>query len=198
MYCRHRTFPSVTAAVSCNHRSNHRSNLVSHTDALAFSSDMAGRRCRLSGRVRRQPAPVSEYLPPGYGDGSPRPLLVFLHGIDEEADGSEASLASILRLGVPQLIAEGEWPSERPFIVLMPQEPVAKSQRCDFGPEIDRFLEFAVDRYEIDEARIYLTGISCGAIGIWDYLAETDDNTIAAAVPISDIPPGRWTRPAVL
>lgn len=136
----------------------------------------------------RSPLPYLEYLPSSYGDGTPRPLLVFLHGVDEEADGSEASLRSILSLGIPQLIADGSWPPERPFVVLMPQEPAAKSQRCDFGPEIDRFLEFAVDRYDIDAERIYLTGISCGAIGIWDYLAETDDNAVAAAVPISGHP----------
>jgi predicted peptidase len=86
------------------------------------------------------------------------------------------------------MIADGMWPSERPFVVLMPQEPVAKSQRCDFGPEIDRFPDFAVDRYKVDEARIYLTGISCGAIGIWDYLAATTNDTVAAAVPISGHP----------
>jgi dipeptidyl aminopeptidase/acylaminoacyl peptidase len=134
------------------------------------------------------PLPYLEYLPPGYGDGRPRPLLVFLHGVDEHADGSEASLGRILELGVPQMIADGTWPSERPFVVLMPQEPVAKSARCDFGPDVDRFLDFAVDRYEVDDARIYLTGISCGAIGIWDYLASTTDDTVAAAVPISGHP----------
>ena len=134
------------------------------------------------------PLPYLEDLPPGYGDGSPRPLLVFLHGVDEEADGSEASLSRILALGVPQMIADGTWPSERPFVVLIPQEPAAKSERCDFGPEIDRFLDFAVDRYEIDEARVYLTGISCGAIGVWDYLAEAEADKVAAAVPISGHP----------
>ena len=134
------------------------------------------------------PLPYLEYLPPGYGDGTPRPLLVFLHGVDEAADGSEASLGRILELGIPRMIAAGSWPSERPFVILMPQEPVAKSGRCDFGPEIGRFLDFAVDRYEIDKTRIYLTGISCGAIGIWDYLATTTADTVAAAVPISGHP----------
>jgi predicted esterase len=133
------------------------------------------------------PLPYLEYLPPGYGDGTPRPLLVYLHGVDEEADGSEASLQAILPLGVPQLIADGEWPSARPFVVLMPQEPAAKSGRCNFGPEIGDFLAFAVDRYKIDAARIYLTGISCGAIGVWDYLAGSDD-LVAATVPIAGHP----------
>jgi predicted esterase len=134
------------------------------------------------------PLPYLEYLPPGYGDGSSRPLLVFLHGVDEEADGTETSLRRILASGIPQLIAEASWPPERPFVVLMPQEPAAKSQRCDFGRELHQFLEFAVDRYDIDESRIYMTGLSCGAIGVWDYLAEVESTGIAAALPISGHP----------
>jgi len=134
------------------------------------------------------PLPYIEYLPPSYGDGSPSPLLVYLHGVDEHANGSETSLRSILTLGIPYLIGEGRWPSERPFVVLMPQEPAAKSNQCDFGPEIARFLDFAVDRYEIDETRMYLTGISCGAIGVWDYLAQNDVPVVAAVLPISGHP----------
>jgi predicted peptidase len=134
------------------------------------------------------PLPYLEYLPHGYGDGKPRPLLVFLHGVDEEANGGEASLRNILGLGIPQMIADGRWPSDRPFVVLMPQEPAAKSNECDFAPEIDRFLDFAVDRYEIDEARIYLTGISCGAIGVLDYLANSQERRVAATVPIASAP----------
>ena len=136
----------------------------------------------------KSPLPYLEYLPQGYGDGTPRPLLVFLHGVDEMANGTEASLRKILGLGIPQLIAAGAWPAERPFVVLMPQEPAARSDRCDFGPEIDQFLDFAVDRYEIDETRIYLTGISCGAIGVLDYLARSQERRVAATVPISSAP----------
>jgi len=132
--------------------------------------------------------PYLEYLPPGYGDGTPRPLLVFMHGVDESADGSEASLGNILGNGIPRTMADGEWPSEHPFVVLMPQEPAAKSSHCDFGIDIERFLEFAVDHYEIDESRIYLTGISCGAIGVLDYLASSQERRVAATVPIASAP----------
>ena len=34
-----------------------------------------------------------EYLPPGYGEGEPSPLLVFLHGFGESGDGSADSWA---------------------------------------------------------------------------------------------------------
>jgi len=72
--------------------------------------------------------------------------------------------------------------------VLMPQETTAASQTCRFGVDIGRFLDYAVDRYPIDESRIYLTGISCGAIGVLDTLARSPQGRIAAAVPIGSAP----------
>jgi predicted esterase len=134
------------------------------------------------------PLPYLEYLPAGYGEGAPRPLLVFLHGVDETANGTEQSLFKILGLGIPRLIADGEWPAQREFVVLMPQEPWAKPQRRDFGAEIGEFLDFAIERYSVDRKRVYLTGISCGAIGVWDYLASSTRASLAAAIPISGHP----------
>lgn len=134
------------------------------------------------------PLPYLEYLPPGYGDGTPRPLLVFLHGVGEAGGGSVDSLRTILRLGLPRLIANGGWPAERPFVVLMPQETRAASEHCLYGADIDRFLDFAAARYAIDESRIYLTGISCGAIGVLDTLAASQPGRVAAAVPIASAP----------
>jgi predicted peptidase len=134
------------------------------------------------------PLPYLEYLPPGYDDGTPQPLLVFLHGVGEAGTGSIDSLRTILKLGLPRLIADGRWPAERPFVVLMPQETAAQSQACRFGTDVDRFLDYAVDRYAIDESRIYLTGISCGATGVLDYLARSQEGRVAATVPIASAP----------
>jgi len=134
------------------------------------------------------PLPYLEYLPPGYGDGTARPLIVFLHGVGEAGNGSIDSLRTVLGLGLPRLIAEGAWPAERPFVVLMPQVTPAASESCRFGADVDRSLDDAVDRYAIDESRIYLTGISCGAIGVLDSLARAPERRVAAAVPIASAP----------
>src|SRR5215207_7530455 len=53
-----------------------------------------------------------EYLPPGYGDGTPRPLLVFLSGAGENGDGS-SQLYKVLNDGVPALIQSDRWPLDR-------------------------------------------------------------------------------------
>ena len=123
-----------------------------------------------------------EYLPPGYGDGAPWPLLLYHHGSDESGDGRERDLQRLNRTGIPRLIARDAWPQDRPFIVLMPQHEQAGGSFCTEGEEITDFLEFAQAHYDVAPERIYLTGVSCGAIGAWEYLAQHTDEVIAAAV----------------
>ena len=131
------------------------------------------------------PQGYAEYLPPGYGDGAKRPLLVFLHGSGSNGDGSGASLQKVLDTGLPQLIQNDEWPAERPFIVLMPQHPDTAADACPDPNEITDFLDFAMNHYDVDRTRVYLTGLSCGAIGGWNYLALYTDQVLAGAVLIA-------------
>ena len=52
---------------------------------------------------------------------------------------------------------------------------------------LKEFIEYMISHYRVDPKRIYLTGLSYGGNGIWDYLAQQDDATsyIAAAAPIA-------------
>ena len=128
-----------------------------------------------------------EYFPASYApDGEPSPLLVFLHGSGEAGDGSEESLDLVSALGIPQMIAAGEWPDEHPFVVLAPQYGLTEANgECDFGEDLAEFLQWTVTTYNVDTSRVYLTGVSCGAIGVWDYLASHGGEMVAAVVPIS-------------
>lgn len=119
-----------------------------------------------------------EYLPPSYGEDEPAPLLVFLHGLGENGDGG-ADLERVLRHGPPRLIAEDRWPPGMPFVVLAPQHP---GPRCHDPARIDALVEHAIEAYEVDPARVYLAGLSCGAIAAWRYLALYPANLVAAAV----------------
>lgn len=138
-----------------------------------------------AGAVEGAPLGYAEYLPPGYGEGRPRPLLVFLHGTGEAGDGSDAALGAILKLGIPEIIDDHEWPKDRPFIVLMPQYGLDVAGDCQMAEQVDAFLKFALEHYDVDERRVYLTGVSCGAIGAWDYLATYGEEVVSAAVLIS-------------
>ena len=139
-----------------------------------------------AGSVDGAPLGYLEFLPSGYGSGDAAPLLVFLHGSGEAGDGSAEALSLVDDLGLPRLIRDGDWPDDRPFIVLSPQYGTEAAEgECAFGDDLAEFLAFATEHYEVDPARVYLTGVSCGAIGMWDYLATHGDDLVAAAVPIS-------------
>ena len=125
-----------------------------------------------------------EYLPPNYGE-QPSPLLVFFHGSGESGAGDEGSLANLASAGIPQLIANNNWPDARPFVVLAPQHKEDPPSFCMEAKEIDAFLRFALKHYRVDPTRIYVTGLSCGAIGLWNYLAAHRNELVAAAVPIA-------------
>lgn len=132
-----------------------------------------------------------EYLPPDDGDATPPPLLVFLHGVGENGDGSAAQLERVLRAGPPRLIDRDRWPAERPFVVLSPQHP---GSGCPTANEVRDFLAFAMTEYAIDATRVYLTGLSCGAIGAWNYLGANLDAQIVAMVPIAGDGRSAWSR----
>jgi len=115
--------------------------------------------------------------------------LVFLHANGESGGGSERELSELLVHGIPRMITAGTWPADLPFVVLAPQYSALYGEStCAFGHVLDQFLGEVTESYRVDRARVYLTGISCGAIGIWDFLAGTEQNSVAAIVPVSGHP----------
>jgi len=131
-----------------------------------------------------------EYLPPGLDDGRARPLLVFWHGIGENGNGT-TELTRVLANGPPKLISEGHWPEARSFIVLSPQHA---GGGCPSAAEVHAFIGFARSAYDVDARRIYLTGLSCGAIGAWSYLGTYTASEVAAAVLVAGDPGGAWGK----
>lgn len=122
-----------------------------------------------------------EYLPAGYDPSLSYPLMLFIHGLGENGDGG-SQLDRVLSNGPPRLINNNSWDASRPFIVLSPQR---SGGGCTSASQIAAFIEHAVTDYAVDERRIYLTGLSCGAIGGWQYAGQQIDDRIAAMVPIA-------------
>lgn len=147
---------------------------------------------RLLGTVEGAPNGYWEYLPPGYGERPPSPLLVFWHGMGEWGSGAdEESLARVCVAGPPLLIEQDSWPNALPFVVLSPQHT---EFNCPPADEIRDFLAFALEAYDVDPDRVYLTGLSCGAIGSWNYLAEDLDAVVDGAVLIAGDGRAAWDR----
>ena len=113
------------------------------------------------------------YLPKDYEQKPAWPLLLFLHGSGEKGD----DLNLVKKHGPPKLIEEGK---EFPFIVVSPQCPSRKS----WEPfELSALLDEMVEKYKVDQDRIYVTGLSMGGFGTWALAAHTP-NRFAAIVPI--------------
>ena len=149
------------------------------------------------------------------GTGPQSPLLVALNGYGETGDGTAGALVNLLNTGIPRLIDIGGWPTGRPLVVLALQHveaaPGFDFSPCDgvnpWGGTCDMFLQdarknaspafcttpdevhdfiaYAVAHYNVDPKRVYVTGLSCGGFGAWEYLAKYGNAQVAAAVPIA-------------
>jgi predicted peptidase len=115
------------------------------------------------------------YHPKGYGEDKTKkwPLVVFLHGSGER--GSDLEKVKIH--GPPKLIAKGQ---DFPFIVVSPQCP--DDYRWS-PPLLSGMLDEVIAKNKVDPDRIYLTGLSMGAFGTWDW-AMAEPHRFAALVPI--------------
>ncbi len=113
------------------------------------------------------------YLPNGYNQEKKFPLVLFLHGIGERGD----DLQKVKTHGPPKLVEKGK---EFPFILVSPQCPDDSWWSNDV---LDGLLKEVCDKYNVDENRIYVTGLSMGGYGTWS-LAIEYPNRFAAIAPV--------------
>lgn len=118
------------------------------------------------------------YFPHTYKQDNTAPLLLFLHGLGEKGDDIE----KVKKYGPPQLINSGEWPKTLPFVVISPQLPTSYNSWP--APMVDELIEEMIKKYHLNNQKIYLTGISLGGMGTWQYALKHSDK-LAAIIPIS-------------
>lgn len=118
------------------------------------------------------------FLPETYGKSDAKhPLILFLHGAGER--GNKLELVKFH--GPPKNV---ERDTQFPYIVVSPQ--CATDERWSdekYQGLLIELLNDLVKRYQIDEDRIYLTGLSMGGYGSWA-LAAGHPQRFAAVVPI--------------
>ena len=117
------------------------------------------------------------FLPKGYKEkpDAKWPTILFLHGMGERGDNLEL----VKKHGIPKIVEKKE---DFPFIAISPQCPLT-SVWPTMTEELHALLVDAVQRYNVDETRIYLTGLSMGGYGTW-HLAVDYPDLFAAVVPI--------------
>ena len=116
------------------------------------------------------------YLPKDYGKTQDKwPLMIFLHGAGER--GSDLNKVKVH--GPPKLIERGK---DLPFIIVSPQCPSGHWWPTKVET-VMALIDEIVEKYNVDESRIYLTGLSMGGYGTWA-IACAHPERFAAIVPI--------------
>jgi pimeloyl-ACP methyl ester carboxylesterase len=115
------------------------------------------------------------FLPKGYTQAAEQkwPLIVFLHGSGER--GSDVQKVKVY--GPPKIV---ETKPDFPFIVVSPQCPEGKRWSVDV---LNQLLDKVITENKVDKDRIYLTGLSMGGYGTWDWATQSPER-FAAIVPI--------------
>ena len=148
-----------------------------------------------------------EYLPGNYvsdksiPEEQRPPLIIFLHGMGENGNLDGTTLNKVLYHGPPKLVNNG---SHFPAIIISPQNPTGmmwNGKQSDPDPNdgfipningLDRpemvevlndFFQYLSQTYVFNPKRVYLTGLSSGGAGTWDF-AKRYPQYFAAIVPI--------------
>ena len=138
--------------------------------------------------------PYRLYIPKNYDCGERYPLVLFLHGAGERGTDNEAQI----NVGIAKAFEDVTSPIYD-AIVVAPQCPVGSqwvltpwekgNYIVDNVPEsrelecVCGILDECRDFYNIDEDRVYVTGLSMGGFGTWDMLARHGAR-FAAGLPI--------------
>ena len=114
------------------------------------------------------------FLPEGYGEAEgPWPLVLFLHGAGERGD----DLDQVAVHGPPRRVRGGE---SFPFVLVAPQCPEGTWWQTN---TLTALLDEVIDACDVDEDRVYLTGLSMGGFGTWA-LAVAQPDRFAAIAPL--------------
>ncbi len=103
------------------------------------------------------------------------PLVVFLHGSGERG----YDLERVRRTGLPSEIERGRYVDQ--FILVSPQCPEDSGWRPNL---VMALIEHVCESFAVDRDRVYLTGYSMGAAGIWETACKYPDH-FAAIAPLA-------------
>jgi acetyl esterase/lipase len=126
--------------------------------------------------------PYRLFVPPNYDPQRKYPLVVWLHGAGEVGTNNTGPASHV----VAHRLAAHAKDSEYSSFVLVPQTfdywgPRAQSSVLDIMAQLE-------NQFSIDINREYLSGISLGGYGVWDFIANYPEK-FAAAVPVAG---GGW------
>lgn len=129
-----------------------------------------------------------EFRPPNYS-GAKHPLIIFLHGIGEKGNGT-TELRRVNCCGIPSYIRGGNkmrftWEGKtESFVVLSPQLSRKYAMWQPFYT--DEMIKYAKAKLNIDPNRIFVTGLSMGGGGTWNFASSSQNRAeqLAGIAPV--------------
>lgn len=126
------------------------------------------------------PKPAGRMRAEAEAEGRRWPMLVFLHGIVEGGDDHRNLYIEAIPL---YLRDRPDYVQRRGYVFLCPAAPwKTRFRREDVASFVIELVEHVRRRYPVDASRIYLTGLSDGAIGAW-HIAAARPDLFAAVAP---------------
>ena len=120
------------------------------------------------------------YVPREYRQDKAWPMIVALHGSGERGENgllqTDVGIGHAIRCHADRF----------PCLVLMPQCAVKTAWRTAWDKSKDELsaeIAQTLKEFRVDSDRVYLTGLSMGGVGTWNYGAEHADE-FAALMPI--------------
>ncbi len=122
------------------------------------------------------------HIPADYASDptKPRPLILFFHGAGESGRDNRAQING----NIDNLLAAAK---ARNAFLYAPQTDVgwANTTLMSYAMEM---IDRAIAERSVDPTRIYVTGLSMGGGGVWNFLNQFPDR-VAASVPIAAVSP---------
>lgn len=140
--------------------------------------------------------PYRLFIPSGYNANNSYPLVLFLHGAGERGTDNNVHIMSSRGAS---LWAEPSNQASYPCFVVAPQCPpnlqwvntnwslgsysITNVQMSKELKMVKDIIETLETQYNIDPSRLYITGLSMGGYGTWDFILRYP-NMFKAAIPI--------------
>lgn len=126
--------------------------------------------------------PYRLMLPDDYNEKESYPLILFLHGAGERGTDNVTQMKNVFQkistknrgaiLIAPQCDPENQWVdtpwAEGPYST----DEVPESNELQ---AVMALIEYIQENYSVDKTRIYATGLSMGAFGVWDLMVRHND-----------------------
>ena len=131
------------------------------------------------------------HVPAGHATDpdTPRPLVLFLHGAGESGTDNLRQING----NIDNLLAAAK---NNDAFLYAPQTNMGWSSTALFSHAME-MIDRAIAERNVDPNRIYVTGLSMGGGGVWNFVNQFHDR-VAAAVPICAVGPTASFMPADL